>query len=62
MVRALAPILAGTERPSWIGPSAFEVPDADGGPPALALYPVCFTAIDARCTVTAARPDMATRR
>jgi hypothetical protein len=54
VVRALQPVLAGTERPTWIGPPTFEIPDADGGAPALALYPVCFTAIDSRCTVTAA--------
>jgi hypothetical protein len=55
VVGALQPILAGTERPTWIGPPTFEIPSAEGGPPALALFPVCFTAIDSRCTVTAAR-------
>jgi Dolichyl-phosphate-mannose-protein mannosyltransferase len=46
--RALGPVLAGA-RPPWIGPPVFELPAADGGPPRLALYPVCTTAADARC-------------
>jgi 4-amino-4-deoxy-L-arabinose transferase-like glycosyltransferase len=53
IVRALAPVLRDDERPDWIGPRAFEVPAADGGIPALALYPVCVDATDTRCAETA---------
>lgn len=49
--RALAPVLLGTSRPAWIGPSVFDVPSADGGAPRLALYPVCTTPEDDRCTL-----------
>jgi hypothetical protein len=48
--RALAPILQGRSRPAWIGPPAYEIAAADGGTPRLALYPVCTTADDARCS------------
>ena len=47
---ALAPILRGESRPSWIGPPAFIVPAADGGLPVLVLYPVCTVAGDDRCS------------
>ncbi len=50
--RALAPILRGEARPSWIGPPAFIVPAADGGLPVLVLYPVCTEAGDDRCSDT----------
>jgi hypothetical protein len=40
---ALGPVLAGT-RPTWIGP--------DGGLPRLALFPVCTTDGDTRCSGT----------
>jgi hypothetical protein len=50
---ALAPVLRGESRPSWIGPRAFAVLASDGGTPRLALYPVCVEASDARCTATA---------
>ena len=38
------------QRPSWIGAPVFTVPASDGGPPELALYPVCTTSGDARCS------------
>jgi hypothetical protein len=47
--RAVGPVLAGA-RPSWIGPPVFSVPATDGGLPRLALFPVCTTAGDTRCT------------
>jgi hypothetical protein len=47
--RALGPILLGEARPAWIGPPAYTVAAVDGGPPTLALYPVCTTADDERC-------------
>jgi hypothetical protein len=47
--RALAPVLGGL-RPAWIGAPVFQVAAADGGLPRLALYPVCVTAGDARCS------------
>ncbi|HEX5148113.1 MAG TPA: hypothetical protein VFW02_03450, partial [Candidatus Limnocylindrales bacterium] len=54
-VEALYPVLADDRRPDWIGPAAFTVPSADGGPPSLALYPVCFLPVDSRCQAVAAR-------
>lgn len=49
--RALGPVLGGT-RPAWIGSPVFSVPHPDGGLPRLALFPVCTTAEDTRCTAT----------
>jgi hypothetical protein len=49
-VPALASILRGESRPEWIGPRAFAVPSLDGGPPLLALHPVCVQAGDTRCS------------
>jgi len=49
IVRALQPVLVDDVRPAWIGPAVFSYPDPAGGPAALALYPVCLTASDARC-------------
>jgi Dolichyl-phosphate-mannose-protein mannosyltransferase len=46
---ALAPVLRGDARPSWIGPPAFTIATADGGPPRLALYPTCTSLSDLRC-------------
>ena len=54
-VQALYPVLVDDRRPDWIGPAVFTVPSPDGGPPALALYPVCFAAGDDRCEVVARR-------
>lgn len=53
IVEAFEPVLGEDRRPGWIGPAAFTVPAADGGPPVLALYPVCVTAGDQRCEVGA---------
>jgi hypothetical protein len=50
IVRALAPILAGGPRPSWIGVPVFVVKAPDGGIPSLAMYPICLDAADERCT------------
>ena len=49
LARALAPVLGGELQPPWIGSPVFEVEAADGGPPRLALYPVCTTGDDDRC-------------
>jgi len=54
--RALGPLLTGELTVPWIGPAVFTVPDHAGGPPKLALYPVCTTAGDTRCTAGAAAP------
>ena len=50
IVRALQPVLTGSERPSWIGLPVFIVKPRDGGTPQLAFYPVCTDAGDDRCT------------
>jgi Dolichyl-phosphate-mannose-protein mannosyltransferase len=49
---ALGPVLAGTLRPTWIGAPVFVVPSPKGGLPALALFPVCTTPGDDRCSDT----------
>jgi 4-amino-4-deoxy-L-arabinose transferase-like glycosyltransferase len=49
VVEALQPILSADQRPSWVGPAAFIIPAPQGGPPTLALYPVCFAVGDDRC-------------
>jgi len=59
IVRSLAPVLAGGPRPTWIGVPVFVVRAPDGGIPSLAMYPVCLTADDERCSgapVLAAAP------
>jgi hypothetical protein len=53
IVPALAPVLLGEGRPSWIGPSVYSIPAGDGGAPRAAIYPVCLSPIDVRCTVVA---------
>ena len=53
VVDALEPVLLDDRRPNWIGPATFAVPALQGGPPTLALYPVCFAADDTRCLATA---------
>jgi hypothetical protein len=52
-VAALAPVLDGTGRPAWIGAPVFTIADTSGLPRA-ALYPVCLSPTDARCSVVAA--------
>jgi len=52
-VEALGPVLVEDRRPNWIGPAAFRIPARDGGPPVLALYPVCFATGDPRCDAVA---------
>jgi hypothetical protein len=60
LVPALAPLLAGTERPAWLSTPRVVVPSterrelADAGSsgsvmPAAALYAVCFDPSDRRC-------------
>jgi hypothetical protein len=48
--------LAGVQRPSWIGAPVFTLPAAGGGPPRIALYPICLSAADPRCVVVASAP------
>jgi Dolichyl-phosphate-mannose-protein mannosyltransferase len=52
IVEALQPILLDDDRPGWVGPAVYTIPSARGGPPTLALYPVCLQADDARCGVS----------
>jgi 4-amino-4-deoxy-L-arabinose transferase-like glycosyltransferase len=54
-VEALYPVLADDRRPDWIGTAVYTIPSTDGGPPTLALYPVCLSRDDSRCQVVAAR-------
>lgn len=49
VVPALLPVLSQDQRPAWIGPRAYAVPSVDGHP-ALALYPVCMSTFDGRCS------------
>jgi hypothetical protein len=49
--RALGPVLAGEISPAWLSGPVFQVPSADDGPPRLALYAVCVTPDDDRCTL-----------
>ena len=50
---SMEPVLRGEERPSWIGAPVFALPAAGGGPPRIALYPICLSTADPRCTVLA---------
>jgi hypothetical protein len=43
IVRSLAPILAGGDRPAWIGAPVFVVPATDGGVPRLAFFRSAWT-------------------
>lgn len=54
-VPALAPVLRGEAREAWIGPRVYEIPAPDGGPPRVAVHPVCLSPTDIRCVVTADR-------
>jgi hypothetical protein len=49
----MAPVLRGDVRPAWIGAPVFSLPAAGGGPPRIALYPVCLSPADRRCAVVA---------
>jgi len=51
-VPALAPVLNGTGRPAWIGAPIYTIPDTAGSPRA-ALFPVCLSPSDVRCTIVA---------
>lgn len=53
---SMAPVLTGRSRPAWIGPPIFTVPATDGKAPRIALYPICLSAADVRCSVVAAGP------
>jgi Dolichyl-phosphate-mannose-protein mannosyltransferase len=51
IVKALAPVLLGQERPAWLSaPVATVAGTTTDGPPAAALYAVCLTPDDTRCT------------
>ncbi len=50
---SMAPVLRGEERPPWIGAPVFQLAAKDGGPPRIALYPICLSPADPRCTVVA---------
>ncbi|MBA2719586.1 MAG: glycosyltransferase family 39 protein [Chloroflexi bacterium] len=50
---SMAPVLRGDSRPSWIGAPVFTIPGTDGGPPRIALYPICLSDADRRCSVVA---------
>ncbi len=52
-------VLSGESRPSWIGAPVFSLPARDGGPPRIALYPVCLSPADRRCTVVAGSDALA---
>ena len=57
IVRAMQPVLEGTERPNWIGKPVWSLDGPASGTtstdvPAVALYPVCFDPADTRCTDT----------
>jgi hypothetical protein len=54
-VPALAPVFTGEVRPRWLGQFIVEIPGPDGRTSA-AIYPVCVSPVDPRCTVTAVRP------
>ena len=50
---SMEPVLRGEERPSWIGVPVFSLTVPGGGPPRIALYPICLSTADPRCTVLA---------
>ena len=51
-VPALGPVFSGENRPAWIGPRLVAIPGPDGQT-AVAIYPICASATDRRCTITA---------
>jgi hypothetical protein len=53
-VPAMGPVIDGTGRPGWIGQPVWSVTGTDTSVEA-ALYPVCFSQADPRCTVLASR-------
>ncbi|HEX2755412.1 MAG TPA: glycosyltransferase family 39 protein [Candidatus Limnocylindrales bacterium] len=59
IVAALAPVLTGQARPAWIGAPVLTIAAADGGAPRAALYPICLSPADARCTIVAGGPVVA---
>jgi len=59
---SMEPVLRGVERPSWIGAPVFALPAADGGAPRIALYPICLSPADPRCTVIAGLDGVAKPR
>jgi hypothetical protein len=56
-VPALGPVIDGTGRPGWIGPPVWSVTGQTATVDA-ALYPICFSTADPRCTVLAAAQPM----
>lgn len=54
LVPALGPVFTGEARPRWIGPRLIGIP-GPGGETSAAIFPVCSSAADTRCAVTAAR-------
>ena len=53
----MSPVLAGVSRPPWIGPPIFTIAAREGGPPRLAIYPVCLSGSDPRCAnIASVRP------
>jgi hypothetical protein len=53
IVAALAPVLRGESRPSWVGAPVLTIQAADGGAPRAAVYPICLSPSDTRCEVLA---------
>ena len=51
-VPALGPVFSGENRPAWIGPRLVAIPGPDGQT-AVAIYPICASTTDRRCTITA---------
>ena len=46
---SMGPVIRGEKRPTWIGAPVFLMAAADGGPPRIALYPICLSPSDVRC-------------
>ena len=56
IVTSLAAVLTGQSRPPWIGSPVLTIPAADGGAPRAALYPICLSPADPRCSILASAP------